>query len=154
MNSNRLRVWRMIFMSPNGVSIQCICCELKNVMPAEVASIIQSHPDPHIVFDRPWGIVRVQGPENERRLLYESICTEYYHIPEDCKEAVRQAVADGPKSMLEIVEATGYNRYMIQNAVEVMHDIERLRTKPQRYRRRNDVQRYKRAPHPGADRTG
>ena len=123
MNRNDFKVWQHLCAADDYVIIGDLAWKL-NMLPRSVLSIIWRVDTPLIEWRKMPLSVKLNGTEEEKRLLYEKIGSEWCSVSEECKEAVRKAVPYA-STLTEIASLTdGFSRYEVQMALMVMHDVE------------------------------
>ena len=122
MNRNDFKVWQELCGEEGFVTIRELAWRL-NMLPRSVQSIIASVDTPLVEWERAPSAVRLNGTPEEKRLLYEEIGSKWCAVSEECKDAVRSTI-QSPSTLMALVEATGFTRYEVQIALDVMHEIE------------------------------
>lgn len=122
-NRNDFRVWQMLFGYDDFVSLSYIAYKL-NIMPRSVRRIIERENSPLIVMDTDGApAVKITGTPQERAALYEEIGARCCRITPECRTAIREALHT-PTTLASLVDETGYTRYEIISAIQVMMDVD------------------------------
>lgn len=121
-NRNDFRVWQLVFGFDDFVDLSYIAYKL-NMMPRSVRRILERVDSPLVEFDDDGSLaVRVVGSPRERAALFEEIGAGCCKVSPECRTAIRESLTN-PATLNELVEVTGFSRYEIISAIQVMMDV-------------------------------
>lgn len=122
-NRNDFRVWQMLFEYDDFVSMSYMAYKL-NMMPRSVRRVIEREDSPLIVIDNEGcPAAKVVGTPAERAALFEQIGMKCCKVSPECCTAIRKALST-PTTLPQLVSETGYSRYEIISAIQVMMDVD------------------------------
>lgn len=113
----------MVFRYDDFVSMSYIAYKL-NMMPRAVRRVLEREGSPLVVIEEgECPAVKVVGTPEEKAALFEEIGAKCCKVSPECRTAIRECLSS-PSTLPRLVDETGYTRYEIISAIQVMMDVD------------------------------
>lgn len=113
----------MVFGYDDFVSMSYIAYKL-NMMPRAVRRVLEREESPLVVIDEEGcPAVKIVGTPEERAALFEEIGARCCKVSPECRTAIRESLRT-PATLSQLMSETGFSRYEIISAIQVMMDVD------------------------------